>query len=521
MIRPTPADRPDSVKATEPTAATENTAATQPTEKTENTARTGRPRRRAVVIGGGLAGMLAAAALAEFSDEVTVVERDRLPAGPDPRTSLPQARHVHLLWSGGARAFEQLLPGITAEWLAAGARRIPLPTGLVTMTAQGWLRRWPEMQHMIACSRDLLDWVVRRRVLDLPAVTLLQGHEMRALEGTRARVTGVRVGRPDGSERLLPADLVVDASGRGSRAVGWLGGLGVTGVTEAEVDSGLVYATRVYRAPAGAENFPVVNVQANAAEPVPGRTATIVPVENGRWLVTLSGTRGGEPTADPARFEEFALREMRHPVVGELISLAAPLSDTVTLTRSTVNRRRYFEKVPAWPDGFIAVGDSVATYNPLYAHGMSVAAQGLVELRNTLRLHRIGTPGLAGRVQRAVARPVGLAWDLATSQDILYPGAVGRRPGTASTVANHYVNRLAHSALGRARLTRAFLGVLTLSEPPSTWLHPDTVVATLRGPGRELLTGPPLTEEEWKVASGDPRTGTEPHSDTGAGTGSS
>ncbi|WP_405804807.1 FAD-dependent monooxygenase [Streptomyces sp. NBC_00210] len=457
--------------------------------------------RRAVVIGGGMAGMLAAAVLADFSSEVTVIERDELPEGPEPRRSLPQARHVHVLWSGGARAFEQLIPGITDRWLAAGARRIPLPTGLVSMTAQGWLRRWPEMQYMIACTRDLLDWVVRKQVLSLPGVTLLQRHEMQALEGNGSQVTGVRVRTPEGDEITVGADLVVDASGRGSRAVEWLQALGVGAIEEAEVDSGLVYASRLYRAPEGSENFPIVNVQSDPGDHVPGQTATIVPVEQGRWLVTLSGTRGGEPSRDPSRFESFA-RSIRHPVVGELISMTTPLSEAVSLSRSTVNRRRYFEKASAWPGGFIVVGDSVATYNPLYGQGMTVAAQGLVELKNALKRHGLGAPGLARRVQRAIARPAGLAWELATSQDILYPGAVGQQPRAGTAAANRYVNRLVRTATGRAQVTRAFLGVVTMSEPVTSWMHPDIVAGTLRGPGRKPLSGPPLTEEELKVVVG-------------------
>ncbi len=463
----------------------------------------GKPRR-AVVIGGGLAGMLAAAVLADFADEVTVIERDTLPTGPEPRTSLPQARHVHLLWSGGARAFEKLLPGITDGWLAAGARRIPLPTGLVTLTAEGWLRRWPEMQYMIACTRDLLDWVVRERVLKRPGITLLERHTMQGLEGDGRRVTGVRVHTADGGELTVDADFVLDASGRGSRATEWLQALGVGPVEEAEVDSGLVYASRAYRAPEGSEDFPIVNVQSNPAEPVPGRTATIVPVEQGRWLVTLSGTRGGEPTRDPQQFEEFA-RSIRHPIVGELISMTSPLSEEVTLSRSTVNRRRYFEKVAHWPEGFAVVGDSVATYNPLYGQGMTVAAQGLVELRDALRTHGLTSQGFARRVQNAIARPAGLAWELATSQDILYPGAVGARPRRGTAVANRYVARLMRAATGRAQMTRALLGVLTMSEPVTTWLHPDIVVGVLRGPGPKVPGGPPLSAAEWKVAEGGPR----------------
>ncbi|MGW1865835.1 FAD-dependent monooxygenase [Streptomyces mauvecolor] len=460
--------------------------------------RRGTGPRRAVVIGGGMAGMLAAAALHEHADVITVVERDVLPAGPEPRKGLPQARHVHVVWSGGARAMENLLPGLTDRWLAAGARRIPLPTGLVSMQSQGWLRRWPEMQFMIACSRDLLDWVVREQVVARPGVTVLERTELLGLEGSSARVTGVRVRTAEGAESVLDADLVVDASGRGSRAPVWLGALGVPAPHEEEVDSGLAYASRVFRAPAGSGDYPLVNVQSDAREPVPGRTTTIVPIEGGRWLVTLSGTRGGQPTGDAEEFEKFA-RSVRHPVVGELIAEAEPLSDVV-VTRSTVNRRIFFERVKQWPEGFVALGDAVATYNPVYGHGLSVAAQGAVALRDNVSVHGLACAGLARRVQRAVARPVSVAWDLATGQDILYPGAVGRQPGLGAKVLRRYVDRLLLTATGRPLVTKAFFEVITLSSPLTALVRPEVVLAVLRGPALPKLTTPPLTERELAVA---------------------
>ncbi|MGW0896289.1 NAD(P)/FAD-dependent oxidoreductase, partial [Streptomyces goshikiensis] len=192
------------------------------------------PPRHAVVIGAGLAGLLAAAVLSEHMT-VTVIDADTLPVGPAARRGLPQARHVHLLWSGGARAIEEILPGITGDWQAAGALRRSLPTDLVTLTAQGWLPRYEEMQFTVSCSRDLLDSVVRARVTALAGVGTLQRSRVRSLEGTAARVTGVRVDTPDEEGRLIGADLVVDASGRGSRARTWLQELGVGGIRRAEV----------------------------------------------------------------------------------------------------------------------------------------------------------------------------------------------------------------------------------------------------------------------------------------------
>ncbi len=446
--------------------------------------------------------MLAAAALRAYAD-VTVVERDALPDGPEPRKGVPQARHAHLLWSGGARAMEDLLPGVTEAWLAAGARRIALPTGLVSLQPHGWLRRWPEMQFMIACSRDLLESVIRAQVSPGPRTTVMERTELLGLEGGASRVTGVRVRMPEGEERVLEADLVVDASGRGSRATSWLDALGVPQAPMEEVDSGLAYASRIFRAPEGTEDYPVVNVQPDAAQPVPARSATIVPIEGGRWLVTLSGTRGGQPTGSAEEFAAFARDDVRHPLVGELIARAEPLTDVV-VTRSTVNRRRFFEKVKDWPDGFVALGDAVATYNPIYGHGMSVAAQGAVALREHVVEYGLTAPGLARRVQRAVSRPVATAWELATSTDIRYPGAIGKQPSGAQKLLGRYVNRLMLTATGRPLVAKEFLGVVTLSAPITALLKPEIALAVLRGPRRPPLTEPPLTNEERDAVFGAP-----------------
>ncbi|MFD3804261.1 NAD(P)/FAD-dependent oxidoreductase [Streptomyces sp. NPDC058619] len=459
------------------------------------------PPHRAVVIGGSMAGLLAAAVLAEHAT-VTIIDADTFPDSPAPRRGLPQARHVHVMWSGGARAIEEILPGITGDWTAAGAIRRSLPTDLVTKTAQGWIPRYGEKQFNVSCSRDLLDSVVRARVNALEGVTTLERSRVRSLEGTAARVTGVRVDTPDGEGALISADLVVDASGRGSRARAWLRELGAGDVGQAEVDSGLVYATRIFEAPAGAhaQGFPIVNVQSDPRVPVPGRTATIVPIENGQWQATLSGTRGGQPTGDPEQFIPFA-KGIRDPIVGELLEGRKPLTD-VAVTQGTANRRVYFEKADL-PDGFFAVGDSVATFNPLYGQGMTVAAKGLLAVRALLRAKGLAHPGFGRDAQRAIAPQVGTAWELATSQDILYPGATGMKPRAGAGVLNAYVSRLMTGATTRETLTAAFLQVITMSSAPTHWLSPSVVWQVLRASERGALKAPPLTAAERTVAGLD------------------
>src|SRR5262245_16664899 len=85
------------------------------------TAPSNSPGRHAVVIGGSMAGLLAARALADQVAHVTILERDSLPAGPEARKGTPQARHIHVLLTAGRRAMEELLPGLMGELVAAGA----------------------------------------------------------------------------------------------------------------------------------------------------------------------------------------------------------------------------------------------------------------------------------------------------------------------------------------------------------------------------------------------------------------
>jgi 2-polyprenyl-6-methoxyphenol hydroxylase-like FAD-dependent oxidoreductase len=424
----------------------------------------------AVVLGGGFAGLLAAAVLARRAD-VTVIESDTFPLGPAPRPGLPQAHHNHVLLAEGAAALDQLLPGTTDELLARGARRYGLTGGALIFGSAGWFRRHDTGASVIACTRWLTDYVIRRRVLAAGGVLVRERTRVLGLTGDATRVTGAVV-QPDGAAaREIAADLVIDATGRRSRAPRWLDAIGAPLVAEESQHTGLRYATRVYRAPAELAGVvpPVIVHPAGGGQP--DRGATLFPVEGGRWIVTLTGSGDGEPPADEPGFTAFA-RSLRTPLVGRLMAEAEP-AGLIRPFRATVNRRRFFEAAPL-PGGFLALGDAVTAVNPVFSHGLSVAA--LSVLRLSGELDRLGArPDTLAQAQAAILPAAERSWQLATGrgQGPAGPGLARALPGSPVLLTEFF---RAQALTPASPPPRGYLEQ-ELSRPPGPLLTEDQAIA--------------------------------------------
>ena len=275
-------------------------------------------RTHAVVLGAGMAGLLAARVLSGHFGQVTVVDRDRLPEHPRFRPGVPQSRHLHVLLGRGLECLEQLFAGFEADLVAAGA---PVVKGSESLwlNAAGWSRRYQSPIRLLGASRELIEWQVRTRVTALDKVQVLEGCEAVGLltDPSRAAVTGVRLrsrdGRADatGPAAEVAADLVVDASGRQSRAPQWLAELGYQPPAETTISSRLGYASRQYAIPASFEaDWRMLVI--NAKPPGNARSGAVVPIEGGRWMVALIGAGRDHPPTDDAGFLEFA-RGLRSP----------------------------------------------------------------------------------------------------------------------------------------------------------------------------------------------------------------
>jgi 2-polyprenyl-6-methoxyphenol hydroxylase-like FAD-dependent oxidoreductase len=296
--------------------------------------------RHAVVVGGSLAGMLAARVLSDHFDRVTLLERDRFSETPAVRKGLPQGRHVHSLLERGREAMERFLPGLTGQLVHAGAQPLDATRDVASMSPFGWYVRLPGNLRLLACTRDLIDWGVRSRVAALSNVLICQGADVAGLirgPGDGTCVAGVRLRSRTADAEIdyggaeLAAELVVVADGRNSRLPEWLTALGHEAPEETVVNSFQGYASRLYRPPAEfASDWKALYIQ--QAPPGDPRGGLISPVEGGRWLVSLVGGDGDYPPTDDAGFLAFA-RSLRSPELYEAIARAEPLTPSPASAR--------------------------------------------------------------------------------------------------------------------------------------------------------------------------------------------
>ncbi|HEY4020749.1 MAG TPA: FAD-dependent monooxygenase [Pseudonocardiaceae bacterium] len=434
-------------------------------------------REHAVVIGAGMAGLLAAHVLSGHFHRVTIVDRDRLPAEPSYRKGVPQSRHTHLLLGLGLSSLEQLLPGLRQELLAAGAVPLELPGDAGWLTPAGWCERFPDGLPFVSASRDLIEWTVRGRVLAGPRVDLMTATEVTALlpSADGRGVSGVRLSsRDDGTSSDLSADLVLDASGRGSRAPDWLTELGWPTVGELSAPTGVGYTSRFYRNPHDPEqDWKFLLLQTRPPEHT--RSGMLLPVDGDRWMVSLVGVGGDHPPTDEAGFLEFA-RTLRSPLLYEAIRDAEPLTP-IHGFRVPDSRRRRYDKLRRWPTGFALVGDAVCSLNPMYAQGMSIAAATALVLDNELR--RRGT-ALGRRFQHRVAKVAADAWLVASGEDLRY--LVGeeqvRRPPYLALMQKFF-DRVLLAGGRDARVNSALVLVLNLQASPWSLLRPAIVLRAL------------------------------------------
>jgi 2-polyprenyl-6-methoxyphenol hydroxylase-like FAD-dependent oxidoreductase len=440
----------------------------------------------AIVIGGSIAGLLTARVLTNHFAQVTVIERDLLPQTPDFRKGAPHARHAHGLLVRGQQIMESYFPGLADDLLAQGAIAANMGAELSLYIGGVPVKSFTSDLVITACSRPLLECTIGRRLRALPQVRFLEGCDVTGIctDPNRQRVAGVRVQsrQEKGTEEIIHADLIVDASGRNSRLPDWLAELGYPVPDESTVDAQAGYATRIYRRPA---NYPGRWQALYGIPQAPGqsRGCIIAPLEGDRWHVTLTGLNGDHPPTDEEGFLAFA-RSVPVPELYRALSNAEPLTEPCGYRRGA-NRLRHYDKLPRYLEGLLAIGDAVYALNPVYGQGMTVAALAAVTLDETLgsqHRHPANDPtGLARRFQRRLAKVIAAPWQMATGQDLRWPSVgAGYKPDPITRLVQGYFDRVLSAMTNNPEIAAAFAKVQNMLASPATLFYPHIVWQVLR-----------------------------------------
>lgn len=436
-------------------------------------AKSGPAPGHAVVLGAGMAGLLAARVLADRYAKVTLVDRDEVRSAEGWRKGVPQGRHLHGLQPRGQQVIEELFPGLTAAAVAEGGQTGDVAADVRVHLGGRQVRKPVSGLVMLSVSRPFLERHVRERVLALPGVELVERCDVLGLLATEARdrVTGVRLA-VSGAEAEVVADLVVDATGRGSRTPTWLEEWGYGRVEEDGVKIGLGYATRLYRLGSG---LPAGEIGINTiASPEVPRGGICTRIEGDRAIVTAYGILGDHPPTDPDGFTAF-LASLAVPDLVQALADAEPLTDPVAYRFPTSRRRRY-ERMRAFPRGLLPIGDSVCSFNPSYAQGMTVAALSALVLREHVRP---ADPDPRAYLRDLARRVVDRSWDMMTSSDLGHPRVEGER-GPLLRLMNAYTRQVQLAATADDRVAATLMRVSGLVDPPAKLLRPDLVLRVLR-----------------------------------------
>jgi 2-polyprenyl-6-methoxyphenol hydroxylase-like FAD-dependent oxidoreductase len=411
-------------------------------------------RRRAVVAGASIAGLLAARALASRFEEVLVVDRDPEPSGAEPRRGAPHAAHSHALLPSGRAALESQFPGLSKELAALG---VPCAGTRALRWVEGGGTHARYDRHGsegLYVSRPLLEQALRMRVAALPNVRFAWNTRVCGplLDEDEPRVTG-------------------DAAGRGGHAVRWLLAHGIRVPDVSRVDLRIHYSTRLFRRhPEQAAGDLGVVI---APDPGTGRGAVMLAQEGERWSVTLIHVGDAQP---PIGDEAFlaAARALPDPSIAQVIAADEPIGPIVQFG-SPGSQRHHFERLSLAAEGLIAIGDAFASFNPIYGQGMSVAA------RQALALGECLDAGgrVARRFHRRSARMVDQAWTLLVAGDFRFPAARGVRARWL-TVLHAYLAWLHRAARHDPRVASAFTEVAFLQQPAYRLVYPRMLWRVLR-----------------------------------------
>ncbi len=432
--------------------------------------------KQAIIIGGSIAGLSAARALSPYYEKVIIIERDENPDTYKPRKAAPQSHHVHLLLRRGEIALNALFPGLSDELLSCGAARIDSSQDIRWHHYGSWKLHYDSGLKIMVQSRPLLEQLIRERIKGLDNLEYYYGYQVKNLNlsADGHSIAGVNIEKmADRSEIIsLNSDLLIDASGRGSKTPQWLQELGFSAAQETSIGIGLSYSTRSYRAPEGIEFDWRLLVQSPQA-PHDTRGGYVFHLENNQWLVTLNGYSGEVTPKNNDAFSEYA-KNLAEPDVYDAMQKLEPTGEVKSYSVPETIRRHY-EKLQNMPQGLIVMGDASCTFDPVFGQGISVAAQEALALSEMLAKETPSSMATAGkRFHKKAATIVDIPWMLSSNEDFRYPATKGEK-SPELPILHWYSKQIFELSAIDEEVFDAFAHVLHLLKGIETFFKPSIV----------------------------------------------
>jgi 2-polyprenyl-6-methoxyphenol hydroxylase-like FAD-dependent oxidoreductase len=437
------------------------------------------PAQQAIVIGGSITGLLVARVLSDHFNQVFLIERDKFNDQPEVRKGQPHAQHLHALLASGREILERYFPDLINSLQEGGAILADMGQAARWYIAGGYRLQYHSGMTSILLSRPFLEYEIRRRVMMLPNITVLDGYSVEGLMTTpeRSHIVGVRLKRFAVAEDYTPlqAALVVDACGRGSASLQWLSALGYAKPPETVVKVGLAYASRIYhRQPGDLPNATLAIVSADP--PHCPRSGVIFPIECDRWMATLASWGEDHPPLDEETFLDFT-HHLPAPDVYNILRRAEPLSGVISY-KYPASLRRHYEKLRQFPSGYLVMGDAFCSFDPAYGQGMTSAALQATVLDELLRI-KTDPQQLARQFFKRAAKIVDIPWQLAVGEDFRFPTTQGKKPLGADFL-NAYVGLVHRATHVDPVVYERFLKIMNLQSAPSSLFHPKMIWRVLQ-----------------------------------------
>jgi len=431
---------------------------------------------KAVIIGGGISGKLAARVLSESFKEVIILERDQEPSGPIPRKGAPQGQHLHALLLAGQHGLEELFPGITDKFHSSGAVKINSTNDLAWFHHGVWKLRYEGGYSTTLQTRPHLEWHIEQAVKKIPNVSIQYHQAVKTFlyKNKENRIAGVQLA--DGTS--ITADLIIDASGVSGFSSRWLQNQSME-IPEEKIKIGLSYVTKMFQLPKDHKrDWQIKIVYPNPPQEKFG--GTISRVEGNRYIVTINGYHSvineQEVIHKETGFLELAQKLSKQDIYEELKN-AVPLSQPSIFQVPQIIWRK-FHQVINLPKGLLLIGDTLCRIDPVFGQGMSIAILEALALRKVLQ-NQNNSLRIPHAFHKRAAKIISPIWSMVITEDFRYKETIGKKP-IMLPIMQWYARNVFLLSEKNQYIFNSFVKVMNLIQPSTILMNPKILIKVIK-----------------------------------------